>query len=90
MLGWKAIVENYIIRYSNQIGKVTRPLKDHFGISYFTYHQIDANGKYTVKFLKLSHRTVEFYFENIKNKTNCLDKREVLELAKNLAKLGFL
>lgn len=48
MLSWKAIVENYIIRYSNQIGKVTRPLKDHFGISYFTYHKINANGKYTV------------------------------------------
>lgn len=48
MLSWKAIIENYIIRYSNQIGKVTRPLKDHFGISYFTYHKIDANGKYTV------------------------------------------
>ena len=48
MLDWQAIVENYIIKYSNQIRKATRPLKERFGISYFTYHRIDASGKYTV------------------------------------------
>lgn len=48
MLSWKAIIENYIIKYSNQINKATRPLKDRFGISYFTYHKIDSAGKYTV------------------------------------------
>jgi LuxR family transcriptional regulator len=48
MLSWKEIVQDYIIKYSNQIKKTTQPLRDHFGISYFTYHQIDNAGKYTV------------------------------------------
>lgn len=48
MLDWKEIVQNYIIKYSNQIRKTTQPLRDHFGINYFTYHQIDSTGKYTV------------------------------------------
>ncbi len=48
MLDWKDIVQDYIIKYANQISKATRPLRDHFGISYFTYHKIDADGKYVV------------------------------------------
>ena len=48
MLSWNAIVQNYIIKHSNQIRKTTQPLRDHFGISYFTYHRIDETGKYTV------------------------------------------
>ncbi len=48
MLGWEDIVQDYIIKYSNQISKATRPLRDHFGISYFTYHKIDDAGKYVV------------------------------------------
>lgn len=48
MLNWKEIVQNYIIKHSNQIRKITQPLRDHFGIGYFTYHRIDNNGKYTV------------------------------------------
>lgn len=48
MLHWQSIVQDYIIKYSNQIIKTTKPLKTHFGISYFTYHKIDASGKYTV------------------------------------------
>ncbi len=30
------------------IKKITRPLRDHFGIGYFTYHRIDEAGRYTV------------------------------------------
>lgn len=48
MLSWEEIVKNYITRYSNKIRKVTQPLRDHFGINYFTYHRIDNQGKYTV------------------------------------------
>lgn len=48
MLTWKSIVEDYIIKYSNQISRATRPLKTHFGISYFTYHKSDTSGMYTV------------------------------------------
>lgn len=48
MLTWKEIVQNYITRHSDQISKTTQPLKDHFGIGYFTYHRIDNDGKYTV------------------------------------------
>ena len=48
MLSWEEIVQNYIIKYANQIRKVTQPLQEHFGIGYFTYHRIDNTGKYTV------------------------------------------
>lgn len=48
MLNWNEIVSNYIIKHSNQIKKVTQPLRDHFNINYFTYHRIDNAGKYTV------------------------------------------
>lgn len=48
MLSWEEIVQNYIIKDSNKIKKTTKPLKDHFGIGYFTYHQIDNQGRYTV------------------------------------------
>jgi DNA-binding CsgD family transcriptional regulator len=48
MLGWKEIVQDYIIKHSDRIKKTTSSLRDHFGISYFTYHRIDKEGKYTV------------------------------------------
>ena len=48
MLTWQEIIEKYIVKYSNQIKKATKPLRDHFGIGYFTYHKIDNEGKYTV------------------------------------------
>lgn len=48
MLGWNDIVQRYITKYSNRIRKATQPLRDHFGIGYFTYHRIDYKGKYTV------------------------------------------
>ncbi len=48
MLGWNEILQKYITKYSNQIQKVTEPLRTSFGISYFTYHHIDHSGKYTV------------------------------------------
>ncbi len=48
MLNWKQIVQNYIIKHSDKIKKVTRPLRDRLNIGYFTYHRIDRQGKYTV------------------------------------------
>ncbi len=48
MLNWDGIVQDYIVKYSNEIKKTTKPLKDLFGISYFTYHKIEDSGKYTV------------------------------------------
>lgn len=48
MLSWEEIVQNYIIKHFNKISKTTLPLRDHFGINYFTYHKIDHAGKYTV------------------------------------------
>lgn len=48
MLSWQEIIQRYIINYSNQIRKATQPLRDHFGIGYFTYHRIDEEGHYTV------------------------------------------
>lgn len=45
---WKEIVQQYIIRYSDKIRKTTRPLRDNFGVGYFTYHRIDTLGNYTV------------------------------------------
>lgn len=48
MLSWHEIVQKYIIKHANKIQKATRPLRDHFGIDYFTYHRIDEEGNYTV------------------------------------------
>lgn len=48
MLSWEEIVQNYIVRHSDQIKKVTQPLRQRFGVGYFTYHRIENNGKYTV------------------------------------------
>lgn len=48
MLSWKEVVQNYIVKHSDKVQKTTKPLRDHFGIGYFTYHRIDANGNYSV------------------------------------------
>lgn len=48
MLDWQEIVEEYIIKHSNRIQKVTKPLRELFGVTYCTYHRIDRDGKYTV------------------------------------------
>lgn len=48
MSSWNEIIQDYIVRHSDDIQEATKPLHDHFGVSYFTYHRIDANGKYTV------------------------------------------
>lgn len=47
-MNWNEIVNNYIVKYSNKIQATTRPLKECFGINYFTYHRIDKQGRYTV------------------------------------------
>lgn len=48
MLDWQEIVQDYIIKHSNRIQKVTKPLRELFGVTYCTYHRIDRDGKYTV------------------------------------------
>ncbi len=48
------------------------------------------SAKESAVFLKLSHRTIEFYFENIKNKLSCTCKQEIFSLGKNFEELGLL
>lgn len=50
----------------------------------------DRSAKETAAILGLKFRTIEAYFENIKNKLSCQDKREVLRIAKTLGELGLL
>jgi DNA-binding CsgD family transcriptional regulator len=45
MLNWEEIVRNYTVKHSNRIKSVTRPLRDHFGISCFFHINIDYQGK---------------------------------------------
>lgn len=40
-------MQDYIVRYSDQIKKATEPLKHHFGINYFIHYRIDNAGHYT-------------------------------------------
>lgn len=48
MKEWKSIVQDFIVKRADKIKQVTRPLHDRLGIGYFTYHQIDEEGNYTV------------------------------------------
>lgn len=48
MLSWKEIIQDYIIKHSDRIRKTTAPMRDHFGLKYFSYHRIEDSGKYTV------------------------------------------
>lgn len=48
MLNWHEIVQKYIIKHSDRIKKVTRPIRERLQVGYFTYHRIDKSGKYTV------------------------------------------
>ena len=48
MLNWQEIVQKYTVRHFNKIRATTQPLRDHFGINYFTYHKIAESGQYTV------------------------------------------
>jgi DNA-binding CsgD family transcriptional regulator len=48
------------------------------------------SAKETAALLGLSRRTVEFYFENIKDKLSCWSKQEVLIIARQLEELGIL
>ncbi len=46
--------------------------------------------KETAQALGLSTRTIEFYFENIKNKLSCSSKQEVFSLGRDFEELGLL
>lgn len=48
------------------------------------------SAKETANFLQLSHRTIEFYFENIKNKLCCTSKQEIFAIGKDFEELGLL
>lgn len=46
------------------------------------------SAKETALHLGLSHRTIEAYFENIKNKLSCSNKTEILHFAKQFEEMG--
>jgi DNA-binding CsgD family transcriptional regulator len=48
------------------------------------------SAKQTATDFKLSFRTIEYYFENIKNKLVCYNKNEVFKFSKDLEDLGLL
>ncbi|MFZ4099031.1 MAG: LuxR C-terminal-related transcriptional regulator, partial [Chlamydiia bacterium] len=48
MPSWDEIVERYIVRHSDPIRKATAPIRQHLGVDYFTYHRIQADGRYIV------------------------------------------
>ncbi|MBA3239011.1 MAG: helix-turn-helix transcriptional regulator [Parachlamydiaceae bacterium] len=50
----------------------------------------DKSAKETGAILCLSSRTVESYFENIKNKLSCWNKQEILKLARDFEEVGLL
>ena len=45
---WDIILKDYIYKHSDQIRRVTRPLRERLDIEYFTYHHIAFDGRYTV------------------------------------------
>jgi DNA-binding CsgD family transcriptional regulator len=47
-MNWNDILRDYIFKHSDAIRKTTRPIRERFGVEYFTYHRIDRDGKYTV------------------------------------------
>lgn len=47
MSSWTEILR-YLAKYNDEIVQATRPLRDCFGVKYFTYHRIDQDGNYTV------------------------------------------
>jgi LuxR family transcriptional regulator len=47
MSSWREIL-HFLSGHNDEIEKTTRPLRECFGIKYFTYHRIDNNGNYTV------------------------------------------
>lgn len=51
---------------------------------------LQKSAKETAAELNLSPRTIEFYFENIKNKLTCNNKNEVFGVSKELNELGLL
>lgn len=51
---------------------------------------LGKSAKETATDLNLSHRTIEFYFENIKNKLMCRNKHEIFGFSRDLEDLGLL
>lgn len=48
MTTWESIVQHQIVDHQDDVAKLTRPLKEHFGITFFNYHRIDNDGKYSL------------------------------------------
>lgn len=73
-----------LVEYLADLGKQTHKLallstRERECIKHFL---LGKSSRETGQALNLSPRTVEFYFENIKNKWGCLNKREILSIAK--------
>ena len=61
MKSFHSIIKLYTVKYDSKVAKICSPLKDHLGISIFTYYKIDNEGK----FLTLSNfpEQMDFYYE---------------------------
>lgn len=59
---WHEIYTQYILKYSNRINKITRPLQDKMGVTFFGHHSINLNGCYTV--LSNGPAWAEHYIQN--------------------------
>lgn len=42
------------IKYYNKINKICKPVQEHLGVEYVSYHTVKANGTYTVAINKPS------------------------------------
>ena len=61
MTDYKDIVRD-VTKHSDQVRKLTRPLKDHFGITYFYHVRIDIAGR--IHILSNQPEIEEFYFSD--------------------------
>jgi len=61
MTDYKDIVKG-VIKYSDRVRQISRPLKDHFGITYFYHFRIDVTGRMHI--LSNNPDVEEFYFSD--------------------------
>lgn len=48
MTTWEQIVQDQIIVPHEYVSALTRPLREHFGVTFFNYHRIDNDGRYSL------------------------------------------